>query len=165
MYKSLFTIPIFLRSKEQYYKERENAENKIIAERGEFCLNGKRRELWWPPWEVNDIVGYITVDYGDSQYIINRMLCLNEDDKLKRLSRDPKCRKKMMLFSDGCWELKKPLSKNISNKEAKKTLTNALYEAKNHLPRKEWFINLDYYNNLIYCLDLKKFLPNETINS
>jgi len=157
--KIIFTIPIYLRSEEQYYKEKNYAEKKAIAKYGK-TLFGKRLEIWWPPWRFNDVIGYLTVNLYESSLFVFRYFVQS-----KRIIRDPMLRRKAIIAMDPEWELEMPLPQNHTNESLRYCLINLLYKAKKDLKKTGYFVDIEYYNNLINCLDIVKYLEllgNET---
>src|SRR3989304_3342830 len=95
----LFSIPIYLSSREQYYDEHKRYEEKEIewftSQTGENPNEARKRlGIWWeehcfwPPWEFNDIVGHIIVYYDKWSFTAYRFSL----DR-KRINRDPRHRR------------------------------------------------------------------------
>jgi len=148
----IFTIPIYLRSEEQYYRENECAKKKVIEKYGD-TLFGRKLEIWWPPWRFNDVIGYLTVNLYERSLLSFRYFVQS-----KRIIRDPKLRRKDIIAMDPEWQLEMPLPQNFTNKSLRDCLKSLLYKAKKDLKNPIYFIDLKYYNKLINCLDILKYL-------
>ncbi|MFC1952020.1 hypothetical protein ACFLV8_00075 [Chloroflexota bacterium] len=96
--QTVFSIPLYLRSSERYYEEHDNYEKKEIERfsslSGESPNEARKRVgLWleercfWPPWQFNDIVGYVVI-YCDGRFYAESC----ELDR-KRINRDPRYRR------------------------------------------------------------------------
>lgn len=157
----LFAIPIYSCAEGQYNRELEVAQKR--AENGPV-LSGEKDEIFWPPWRFNNIVGYLTVHY-DGYFVVFRYLAFPEryerwgkGRRLRKCKFDPYARKSNRIYMDGTWESEKTVVKRISNKEIRICLIELLIDAKKKLPRKDWFVDLEYYKNLTNCLDIKRYL-------
>ena len=157
----LFTIPIYLCSEVQYNREIELAQKRA---ENEPVLSGRKAEIIWPPWRFNNIVGYLTVHY-DGYFVVFRHLLFSdryerrgEGRRLRKPQRDPFTRKANRIYLDGNWKFEKTVIKRTSNKELRICLIELLIDAKKELPRKDWFVDLEYYKNLINCLNIKRYL-------
>jgi len=160
----LFDIPIYLRSCKEYESERQRAENRMKDSwGGEYAL-GKKIKIKWPPWEYNDIIGYYKIiinssaDPGGSingvrveKYIaINKRIVRNPNPRnVKIWLSDPWFHKKLFVYYDQEHDLKNTLLK----------LLDDLYEdvTKGKRKSKRYYIAVEYYKNLIECLDFKKY--------
>lgn len=165
--EEMLIFPIFLRSEGEYLKERPKKT---------FPESKKGEPLHWPPWRFNDIVGYITVNYYEQQFKVFRYLPFVErirqirDDydgkvylkqvaELKRINRDALSRTKLTLVIDANWGLEMPILKRHTEEDLKQYLIKLLLQARKDLHgKRKWFIDLDYYTNLISCLDIRKYL-------
>jgi len=159
----LFDIPIYLRSSEEYENERQQAENREKESFGGDHAFGKRIKIVWPPWEYNDIIGYYKIVINSSanpggsingirveKYIVNK----------KRISRHPSQRKVIMLHDP--WFHKQLPAYYDQDHDFKNTLLRVLdelYEALRKRKRKpkRYYIEVEYYKNLIECTDFYKF--------
>lgn len=150
--KILFTIPIYLRSEEQYYKERDCIEKKIIENYGKYSF-GRKTEIWWPPWRFNDVIGYLTMSLYGMTFVVRRYLVLS-----KRINRNPISRRKAMITMDPVWDIEEPLPQDQTNESLRNCLKGLLYEAKKGFKKRGYFVDTEYYSNLINCLDIEKYL-------
>lgn len=70
------SLPIYLRSHDGYYKDQQTHEKKNLelARRNYDAMGSAKipfnslnsfelvkQDSWWPPWQYNDIVGYIEI--------------------------------------------------------------------------------------------------------
>ena len=158
MENQLFIIPIFLRSPEQYEQERINKERKEIEKWGQYQF-GKLFEVNWPPWQYNDIIGFFEV-------LVNphKLLFVHKyRTESRRISRDPNERKKHRIIlsheftESSCY---KKLAKYFNNPklDIKDRILKILGELDNYVKRKKHFIDVIYYQNVINCLDIEKYI-------
>ena len=160
----IFDIPIYLRSHEKYENERQKAENKMKESwGGEYAL-GKKIEIKWPPWRYNDIIGYYKIiinpspDAGGS---INGVRVEKYMATNKRIVRDPNQRKVKIWLNDPWFHKKLSVYYN-QEYDLKNTLLKVLgdlYEdvTKGKRKAKRYYIDVEYYKNLIESLDFKKY--------
>ena len=158
----VFSIPIYLRSGERYYEEHKRYEEKELEW---FCsLSGespdearKRLGVWWeercfwPPWEFNDIVGYTTIYYDGSFYAELWKL-----DR-KRINRDPRQRRGSIKWSGKVSEV----PSNIhypSNESLRCELIELLSQIKKYIRKRQWYVDIQYWENIVASLDCKDFL-------
>jgi len=158
MENCLFTIPIYLRSSEQYETERQKKESELIAKDGEDEF-GRKVELNWPAWEYNDIIGFFEI-------VINpgKIICVHRHiTNAKRIVRVPTRRNKFIiqhLLDLTYTDYAKNLVDYYNNPdiEVKERLSKILDELEKYVKKKKYFINIDYFRNLLASLDLEKFI-------
>ncbi|HLF86469.1 MAG TPA: hypothetical protein VI584_05250 [Nitrospiria bacterium] len=150
--EAIFTIPIYLRSETQYYKEKDSYEKSEIEKYGEYQF-GNKVKVWWPPWWFNDIIGYLTIHKYGMSFLVYRYFTQS-----KRIIRDPRSRRKISIARDPEWELNEPFPQNQTEVSLKECLMNLLCKAEKDLKKRNYYINTEYYCNLISCLEIEKFL-------
>jgi hypothetical protein len=164
----VFSVPIYLRSYKQYYKEHSNYENKELEKfcslSGESQNEAKKRvgswleeRCWWPPWQFNDILGYVVVYYDEYSFTAYRY---NLDRK--RINRDPRKRRGSINF---CGKIAQAFAgepyldnSDPTNEELRLGLLDFLSEIEETIHRKGWYIDLQYWKNIGASLNCKDFL-------
>ena len=159
---TMFSIPIYLRSREQYYKEQKNNKDKYI---NSFCSSSgespseamARVGTWldercfWPPWEFNDIVGYTTIYYDRSFYAELWKL-----DR-KRINRDPRHRRGAIKWSGKVGEVPSNIH-DPSNESLRCELIELLAQISKYTCKKQWYIDIQYWEDIVASLDCKDLL-------
>ena len=113
----------------------------------------------WPPWQYNDIIGSFEV-------LVNahKVLFVHKyKTESKRISRNPNERKihgiilSYEFTESSCY---KKIIKyfNTSKLELKDRILKILDELDNYVKRKNYFIDVVYYQNIINSLDIEKFI-------
>ncbi|MBF8266159.1 MAG: hypothetical protein HW384_2023, partial [Dehalococcoidia bacterium] len=103
MYITLFEVPIYLRTSDEYYKDQQAfgnlkinkfsiASGKTPEEERKWLQENYPDYLWWPPWAFNDIVGWVNINY-DGRYFAEGWK-LNR----RRISRDPRHRRGNIVY-------------------------------------------------------------------
>lgn len=159
----LFDIPIYLRSHEKFDNDRQDAENKMKESwGGEYAL-GKKISIKWPPWEYNDIIGYYKIIINSSAYpggsvngvrvekyfAINKSIGKNPIPRnVKIWLKDSWFHKQLSVYYDQGHDFKNTLLKVLDD----------LYDVtKGKRKTKRYYIDVEYYKNLIECLDFNKY--------
>ena len=159
----IFSIPIYLRSGERYYEEHKNYENRKIEQlalQSGRSIDEERTKLrgdpwlydyfcFWPPWELNDIVWFCVV-YYDKRSFTAYSYNLNR----RRIHRDPRKRGGSIVFGGkigGPAFAGKPYLNNRdpNNEELRLGLLDLLSEINEAILRKGWYIDLQYWKNII----------------
>ena len=165
--KTLFLIPVYLRSEKQYHKEEEKAKKLYKKKHGEVQF-GKRVDDWffWPPWEVNDIIGYIQIGIdpdGLFRFMVFGIDCIHG---YKRITRNPTGRNRNMwgidyreYFDEDIIECEDGyLGIDLPTAEIKRCLISFMSELHEKLITEKKHITLDYWHKFIRCLDIKEFV-------
>jgi len=174
----LWRIPIYLRTREQYYAE---AERKIQSEIDRAYEEQKSlygfddgtpapRDLWeqrakryiewlkerWfpPPWWVNDVVGWIEVSAGDTGALICAKLFLPP----KRFSRQLK--DKVYFAVDFKWVYGQ---RDLDHEEIRKRTIAAVEALARHYRLKKLYVDLDAWRRLVARTDLAGILHDAGI--
>ena len=164
----LFMIPVYLRSEEQYYEEMEQAKTIYKKKHGEVQF-GKRVDDWffWPPWNVNDIVGYIQIGVDPDRLFRFLVYGIDYEGGYKKIPRYPGRRKCIMFgkeyrehFNEDfiCCKDGGYLALDSPDADIKRVLKDFMSELHNILKMEKKYLNLDYWLKVIECLDIKKLL-------
>lgn len=158
---TVFSIPIYLRSGERYYEEHQRYEekelNKIASFSGESVSKVRERlgvsidHYWWPPWQFNDIVGFVVVHYDGSFYA--------ELYKLgrKRINRDPRHRRGAIKWSGKVGEVPSNIH-DPSNESLRCELIELLSQISKYTCKKQWYVDIQYWEGIVASLDCKDLL-------
>ncbi len=160
----LFNIPIYLRSGEEYENERIETENKEKESWGGEYAFDKKIQVKWPPWEYNDIIGYYKIIINSSANpgsSINGIRVEKYTAINKRINRNPNPRK-ISIFLNDPWFHKKLSTFFDQKNDFKNTLLKVLdnlYDDATKAKRKtkRYYIDIEYYKNLIECIDFNKY--------
>ena len=158
---TVFSIPIYLRSRERYYEEHQRYEgkelNKIASFSGESVSKVRERlgvsieHYWWPPWQFNDVVGYVVIYYDGRFYAELWKL-----DR-KRINRDPRHRAGAIKWSGKVGEVPSNIH-DPSNESLKCELIELLSQIKRDIRKRQWYVDIQYWGDIVASLDCKDFL-------
>lgn len=167
--QTLFAIPIYLRTEEQYYSDAEKAKEEAIKQAKPFRQHHKVAETFhWPYWEFNDIVGYLQISVDRRGYFRFCVFGIDHEHGYKRIPRYPGERRRNVMwahdyknyfdkdtiFDNEDFELKI----NDSESHIKRTLSNFLFVIKQKIERDNKYIDLDYWLLKIKCMKIKQFI-------
>lgn len=162
---TVFSIPIYLRSPKRYYEEHRNYEEREIEQLTSYSgrsVDEEREKLeenpwlydylyFWPPWQFNDIVGYVVIYYDGRFYAESCEL-----DR-KRINRDPRHRRGSIKMFGRVGE--KPSSTYTpTNKSLRFELLELFSQIKYYIGKKHWYIEFQYWEDIVASLDCKDFL-------
>lgn len=165
--KPLLMIPVYLRSEEQYYAEFEQAKKKRKKKYGEVQFGKKVDDrFFWPPWTVNDIVGYLQIGVDPNKLFIFLVYGIDYEGGYNKIPRYPgrKCtmfgKEYREHFNEDfiCWEDSKCLALDLPDADIKKGLKDFMSKLHGILKMEKKYLNLDYWLKVIECLDIKKLL-------
>ena len=162
---TVFSIPVYLRSRERYYEEHRNYEEREIEQLASYSgrsVDEERNKLegnpwlhdylyFWPPWQFNDIVGYVVVYYDGSFYAESWEL-----DR-KRIHRDPRKRGGTIKWIGKVGEV--PSSRHYpSNESLQCELIKLLSQIKRGICKRRWYVDIQYWEDIVASLDCNTFL-------
>ena len=157
MESQLFIIPIYLRSPEQYGRERATFERRDIGTWEEIQF-GKRVELIWPPWQFNDIIGFFDISVNPNKIIS----VIEYKTSAKRISRNPPKNKHGIQMSYNFFNSSyyQELSSYFNNQklDLKSRVSKILDELARYVGEKRYFIDLIYYRNILMALEIESFI-------
>lgn len=167
MINVLFTIPIYYRSKEKYYgDEQKELEDIKISDKKFYPHNWNTfvRQHKWPPWEFNDIIGYLKIYEIDGLIKVSGSL-----EKAKRRFRKYPggtvrrhgiwgySESTFLDFDKKCTTL--PIAINGKNSdELRDELSKLLFELKEIKQKKGHFLHIEYCLRILKSLNIKNFI-------
>ena len=182
---ALFFIHLYLRSEKTYYEEHERYlkhEMSLLASYSGRSTEEERKRVesdaalydavyWWPPWKYNDLVGYVEVLYSNGDFRAELY-----QTNLKRVSRDPRHRRGIMVWKT--WRIAESPSwvRNVAGKPDRETQSNnedlkrgllaVLSQIRAYSQKKRWYIDTQYWEDLVNCLDCDMFIrKRQTLHS
>jgi hypothetical protein len=167
--KTLFTIPIYLRKEEDYYKDEEKAKRNAIEDARPFNQHFRIMESYkWPPWEFNDIVRYLQIGIDKEGYFRFLLFGIDHAHGYRRIPKYPGGRRNNMMWdldykkyfhediimeSQGNW-----LRTDVSERRIKTALRDFFFKMKEKLEKEERFFDIDYWLMIVKCCDIHAFV-------
>lgn len=170
MQKALLILPIYLRSREQYYKcdEKKMQEAKKKYEElfpGKSFNEDNFKER--PPYEFNDIIGYFLISEINGFINVVRLHEVNRKTlkRPRRICKSPFERERGILVGDPegtSLDFEKridllPISIK-KNSNLKKEIVDLIKELERITREDGFHLDIAYYLKILDCLDIKKFL-------
>ncbi len=174
-FNTLFVIPMYLRSRKRYYADAEKAKKELIER---FCeqfpeemrsdstvkksAEGLAEDNSWPPWQFNDIVGYIVLDWDGGTRFRGRIFA----EKGKRHSRNALRRSRRPIVylreteDEQVSSLLGRFREKSTNQEIREALERLLNRFEQMARKSNRYIDLTVVRVILKHLDLKSFLAS-----
>lgn len=175
MLNILFSIPIYFRTKMKYYNDEKRKINhekgtleKFYRDRNDV-IERQIQQMKFPPWEFNDIIGYIQI-YENEGYINVQELLEIVSKRFYYYPAGRKNRKYISINPEGisldfekkCRALPIAISKKTTD-ELRETLINLLFELQELKRKEKQYLYIDNFIRIIHHLDIMKFINNKKI--
>ncbi|MEE9247775.1 MAG: hypothetical protein V3U79_03655 [Dehalococcoidia bacterium] len=171
-YLPIFTIPVYLRSRRQYYEEHSDQVHRKIEE-----MHPRRKKsveevnkwledhpestdgLLWPYWEFSDIVGYIEILYSKGSFR-GQLYGLNR----KRINRDPRHRRGIFVYQFKVGEAYVRSSKP-SESDLRQSIEELIADIKITLETKypnRRYVDWEYWHGVVKALDFPLYITAQS---
>ena len=166
--RTLLTLLVHLRNREQYYDEhtafvekqwRDLRQTNALLSDEEFDAwrerhRSEQEARWfWPPWRYNDIVGYVRVYYDGGQRVVAEAYLPK-----KRISRQLK-RKEFYWYG----KIGEGWMSQVDNEGLRRAVTTAVEAADRCLATWRPHLHLEYDSHFVECLDITKLVTPASI--
>ncbi len=162
--KTLFAIPIYLRSEQDYYSDAEREKANSIESAKSFNLQHTIGS--WPQWEFNDIVGYLQIRLDVNGCFRFSVFGIDSAGGYERIPRTPRNRRNAVMWpidyknyfdKDDIKMAGRPLSINDSEEKINKTLADFLREMKKKINKENKYLDIERWLLLFECCKMHAF--------
>jgi hypothetical protein len=165
--ETLFSIPIYLRKEDDYYKAEEEAIKKATETARPFGQHTRVMESGkWPPWEFNDIVRYLQIGIDDRGYFIFCVFGIDHKHGYKRIPNAGERRNSVMWGIDYKKYFRGDIIKDhggnllkidVPESRIKAALENFLEKMREKLEKEKRFLDIEHWRRMVKCLDIQTF--------
>lgn len=174
----IFVLPIYLRSRDKYYEEHDQYmeeqwknlaqgyEGDVEKARERFADDWTLLDNWrWPPWEFNDIIGYISINVVSSSFHDGMFKAYVSELNRKRINRDPRHRRGVICFRG--WKVGESWMwtwrRFLPNENLRQGLLALLLQIQEKMAKSGWYIDQQSFIDMIASVDWCGFLTRKNI--